>query len=142
MSSGSTSNGGGNSAGNWLGPSGNVNPQSPDYQAQYRQTLQSLQQLQQQLKGDPGTAKDIAALLQQIRQLDPYAYSNDPLLAQRIQSAVVSSMEQVELELRRKVEAGDGGGNIRAGGTEKVPPGYSDATAKYFEQLSKGAGKQ
>ena len=78
--------------------------------------------------------KDIAALLQQIRQLDPYAYSNDPLLAQRISAAVVTSMEQVELELRRKVELGDGGGNIRAGGTEKVPPGYSDATAKYFEQ--------
>jgi hypothetical protein len=131
-------NGGGNGAGNALGPNGRVNPQSPDYQAQYRQTLQSLQELQQQLKGDAATSKDIAALLQQIRQLDPYAYSNDPLLAQRIQSAVVTSMEQVEMELRHKVEETDPGGNIRAGGTEKVPPGYSDATAKYFEQLSKG----
>jgi hypothetical protein len=119
-----------------------VNPQSPDYQAQYRQTLQSLQQLQQQLKGDPATSKDVAALLQQLRQLDPYAYSNDALLAQRIQGAVVAGMEQVEMELRRKVEDTDPGGNIRAGGTEKVPPGYSDATAKYFEQLSKGTGKQ
>ena len=120
-----------------------MNPQSPDYQAQYRQTLQSLQQLQQQLKGDPATAKDIAALLQQIRQLDPYAYSNDPLLAQRIQAAVVANLEQVEMELRRKVEDNTGaGGNIRSPGTEKVPPGYSDATAKYFEQLSKTGGKQ
>jgi hypothetical protein len=134
-------NGGGNGAGNWLGPNGNVNPQSPDYQAQYRQTLQSLQQLQQQLKGDPATAKDIAALLQQIRQLDPYAYANDPLLAQRIQAAVVANVEQVEMELRRKVED-TGGGNIRSPGTEKVPPGYSDATAEYFKKLSKSTGKQ
>jgi hypothetical protein len=85
-------------------------------------------------------AKDVAGLLQQIRQMDPYAYANDPLLAQRIQSAVVANVEQVEMELRRKVEDTDPGGNIRAGGTEKIPPGYSDATAKYFEQLSKSAG--
>ena len=141
MGAGSPLNSGGNGAGNFLGPNGNVNPQSPDYQAQYRQTLQSLQQLQQQLKNDPSTAKDVAALLQQLRQLDPYTYSNDPVLAQRIQSAVVADMEQVEMELRRKVET-DAGGNIRAGGTEKIPPGYGDATAKYFEQLSKGTGKQ
>jgi hypothetical protein len=142
LGSGSSWNSGGNGAGYLLGPNGRVNPQSQDYQTQYRQTLQSLQQLQQQLKGDPSTQKDIAALLQQIRQLDPYAYSNDPLLAQRIQAAVVANMEQVEMELRRKVEDSDGGGNVRASGGEKIPPGYSDATAKYFEQLSKGTGKQ
>jgi hypothetical protein len=119
-----------------------VNPQSQDYQTQYRQTLESLQQLQQQLKGDPSTQKDIAALLQQIRQLDPYTYSNDPLLAQRIQAAVVANMEQVEMELRRRVEDTEPGGNVRASGGEKIPPGYSDATAKYFEQLSKTGGKQ
>lgn len=134
-------NSGGYGAGNWLGPNGTVNPQSPDYQAQYRQTLQSLQQLQQQLKGDPATAKDIAALMQQMRQLDPYAYANDPLLAQRIQAAVVANVEQVEMELRRKVEDTNGG-NIRSPGTEKVPPGYSDATAEYFKKLSKTTGKQ
>ena len=98
--------------------------------------MQSLQQLQQQLKADPAAARDIAALLQQMRQLDPFAFSNDPLLAQRIQAAVVANVEQVELELRRKVEETDGG-NIRSPGTEKVPPGYSDATAEYFKKLSK-----
>jgi hypothetical protein len=127
-------NGGGNAYGNWQG--GAVNPQGPDYQAQYRNTVQSLQQLQQQLKNDPATAKDIAALLQQLRQLDPFTYANDPLLAQRIQAAVVANVEQVELELRRKVEETNGG-DIRSPGTEKVPPGYSDATAEYFKKLSK-----
>jgi hypothetical protein len=136
------SNRGGIGTSDMLGPSGFVNPNSQDYQAQYRQTLQSLQQLQQQLKGDPATQKDVTALLQQMRQLDPYAYSNDPLLAQRIQAAVVSSMEQVEMELRRRVEETDAGGNVRASSGQKIPPGYSDATAKYFEQLSKGSGKK
>ena len=136
------SNHGGVGTGDWLGPNGFVNPNGQDFQAQYRQTMQSLQQLQQQLKGDPATQKDVNALLQQLRQMDPSAYSNDPLLAQRIQSAVVTSMEQVELELRRRVEDTDPGGNVRASSGQKIPPGYSDATAKYFEQLSKGTGKQ
>ena len=137
-------NGGGNNAGNWFGPNGNVNPQGPDFQAQYHQTMQTLQQLQQQLKNDPAMAKDIAALMQQMRQLDPFANSNDPLLAQRIssaQAAVLANVEQVEMELRRKVEETTGG-NIRSPGNEKVPPGYSDATAEYFKKLSQtGTGK-
>ena len=28
-------------SGNWLGPGGNVNPQSPDYQAQYRHSYRA-----------------------------------------------------------------------------------------------------
>ena len=77
--------------------------------------------------------------MQQMRQLDPFALSNDPLLAQRIQAAVANveaNVEQVEMELRRKVEETTGG-NVRSPGTEKVPPGYSDATAEYFKKLSK-----
>jgi hypothetical protein len=131
---GNTNGGGANGPGNFWG--GAINPQGPDYQAQYRSTMQSLQQLQQQLKNDPATARDVAALLQQLRQLDPYTYANDPLLAQRIQAAVVANVEQVEMELRRKVEDTNGG-NTRSPGTEKVPPGYSDATAEYFKKLSK-----
>jgi len=128
----------GNGPGNWLGPNGLVNPQGPDYQAQYRQTMQSLNQLQQQFRNDPDTSKAIAGLMQQMRQLDPFANSNDPLLAQRIQSAqaaVMANVEQVEMELRRKVEDTTGG-NIRSPGNEKVPPGYSDATREYFKKLS------
>jgi len=132
-------NNGGYGGADRLGPNGYVNPQSPDYQAQYRQTFQALQQLQQQLKGDPSTEKDIAALLQQIRQLDPFAYSNDPLLAQRIQAAVVANVEQVEMELRRKVDDTTGG-NVRSPGNEPIPPGYGDATAEYFKKLSASTG--
>jgi hypothetical protein len=135
-SGGSLGNGGNWNGGNYLGPNGRLNPQSPDYQTQYRQTLQSLQQLQQGLKGDPAMQKDITQLMQQMRELDPVAYGNDPVLAERIQAAIVANVEQVEMELRRKVEDTNGG-NIRSPGSEKVPPGYSEATAEYFKKLSK-----
>jgi hypothetical protein len=57
------------------------------------------------------------------------------MLSQRIQAAILPAAEQVEMELRRKVE--DTGGSVRSPGTEKVPPGYSGATAEYFKKLSK-----
>src|ERR1017187_8963603 len=130
-----------NGGANYGGP-GVVNPQArlgdlqvPDYQTQYRNTMQSLQQLQQQYRNDPATAHDIGQLIQQLRQLDPYTYANDPMLSQRIQAAVLPTAEQVEMELRRKVD--ETGGSVRSPGTEKVPPGYSGATAEYFKKLSK-----
>jgi hypothetical protein len=137
---GGGSNGGaynGGYGGNYGGP-GVVNPQARlgDLQVpEYRNTLQSLQQLQQQYRNDPATAHDIAQLIQQLRQLDPYTYANDPMLSQRIQAVILPAAEQVEMELRRKVE--EAGGSVRSPSTEKVPPGYSGATAEYFKKLSK-----
>jgi len=42
--------------------------------------------------------------LRDLQRLDPYTYANDPLLAERIHAALMSGVEQVEMELRRKVE--------------------------------------
>ena len=95
------------------------------------------------LKGQSG-ARDWRPkwkLIRDLRTLGPMHYTNDPLLNERIQAALANE-EQVEMELRRKVEATDAGGNVRSSSGEIIPPGYSDATAKYFEQLSKTGGKQ
>jgi hypothetical protein len=63
--------------------------------------------------------------------------ANDPLLAERIHAALVSGVEQVEMELRRKVEETTGNGSVRSSGGETVPQGYADAVAEYFRKLSK-----
>jgi hypothetical protein len=98
--------------------------------------MQTLTQLQQQLKDDPGTAKDIQELMRDLRQFDPFTNSNDPLLNERIQSAL-AGVEQVEMELRRKVDDTTAGGSVRSPGGEKVPQGYADAVAEYYRKLSK-----
>ena len=98
--------------------------------------MQTLTQLQQQLKDDPGTAKDIQELIRDLRQFDPFTNSNDPLLNERIQSAL-AGVEQVEMELRRKVDDTTAGGSVRSPGGEKVPQGYADAVAEYYRKLSK-----
>ena len=52
----------------------------------------------------PARPADIRTLIEQLRQIDPYAYANDPLLGERIQAALTTGVEQVEMELRRKVD--------------------------------------
>jgi hypothetical protein len=95
-----------------------------------------MQLQQQQGKDDPDMARDIQSAIRDLRQFDPFHYTNDPLLTQRIQAAL-SGVEQIEMELRRKVDQGGAGGSIRSSGSEPVPQGYADAVAEYFRKLSK-----
>jgi hypothetical protein len=118
--------------GNWT--NGPVNPQQ--FQQTYRDAVQSLQQLQQGMRDDPNTARDIQGAIRDLRQLDPFALSNDPVLIQRI-AAALAGVEQVEMELRRKVEDTSGTGSVRSPGGEKVPQGYEDKVADYYRKLGK-----
>jgi hypothetical protein len=110
---------------------------SQQFQQNYRETLQSLQQLQQQMRDDPNTARDIQGLIRDLRQFDPSNSSNDPTLYERIQAAI-AGVEQVEMELRRKVEdSTPGAGSVRSPGGERVPQGYEDKVADYYRKLGK-----
>jgi hypothetical protein len=131
---------GGAGGANWIGNGvrgryndGPIRPE--DVEASARRTEASLQQLQQQLKDDPNMQRDIQGLVRDLRQFDPLHYTDDPLLNQRILAAM-ASVEQVEIELRRKLDQ-SGGGAVRSPGSEPVPQGYSDAVADYFRKLSK-----
>jgi hypothetical protein len=111
---------------------GPVNPR--DFQGTWRDTLQGLQQIEQQMRDDPNTARDIQSLVRDLRNLNPYAGSNDALLTERI-AATLGNLEQVEMELRRKVDD-TAGTSVRSPGSEPVPQGYQDAVADYFRKLS------
>jgi hypothetical protein len=123
---------GGYNGGPWT--DGPVRPQ--DFQNTYRDTMQTLMQLQQQLRDDPNTQRDIQGLIRDLRNWDPFTRSNDPILNERIQAAL-AGIEQVEMELRRKVDDTTAGGNIRSPGGEVIPPGYQDKVAEYYRRLSK-----
>jgi hypothetical protein len=68
--------------------------------------------------------------------MNPYTYANDPLLADRINQALMGNVQQLEMELRRKVEEQNGSGSVRSPGNEKVPAGYADKVADYYRKLS------
>ena len=116
---------------------GPVRPE--DFQNNYTQTLQTLRQLEQQAQGnDPAMVKDLQNLIRDMQRLNPNTYANDPLLAERIQATLMGGIQQVEMELRRKVEDANGTGSVRSPGGEKVPQGYQDKVADYYRKLSKG----
>ena len=126
--------------GNYGDPRTGPQPVRPeDFQNNYTQTLQTLRQLEQQAQGnDPAMAKDLQSLIRDMQRLNPNTYANDPLLADRIQATLMGGIQQVEMELRRKVEDANGTGSVRSPGGEKVPPGYQDKVADYYRKLSKG----
>jgi hypothetical protein len=132
------------------GAGGNRDPNAPrlgggreapvrpeDIESSSRDAFESLGRLEPQLRDDPATARDIQSLMRDLRSFDPRHFADDPLLSQRIQAALAGA-EQVEMELRRKVDALDGGGSVRSPAGERVPQGYQDAVADYFRKLSKG----
>jgi hypothetical protein len=123
--------------GAWNGgayPNGPVRPE--DFQQNYRNTLQALQQLQQATGNDPAMAKDVQNLIRDMQRMNPFNYANDPLLTERIQ-ATLAQVEQVELELRRKVDESSNGGSVRSPGSDRVPQGYEDKVAEYRRKLAK-----
>jgi len=117
-------------------PGGPVRPE--DFQNTYRNTMQSLRQLEQQAQADPAMAKDIQTLMRDLQRLDPLQpYANDPLLAERIHAALMSGVEQVEMELRRKVEETTGNGSVRSPGGRDRPAKATPTPCEYFRKLSK-----
>jgi hypothetical protein len=137
----------GNRIGNVWGPYGGLGTNDPNlyaggyvdprgFERNYKDTLEQLQALQGQLQSDPNTARDLQALVREMQRLNPFSYANDPELSSRIQAAMIADVQQVELELRRKVDEA-GGGSIRSAGNETPPPGYADKVADYFKRLSK-----
>jgi hypothetical protein len=119
----------------WTGQGVPVRPE--DFTQQYTQTLQALRQLEQAGHGDPNTIRDIQNLIRDMQRLNPYTYANDPLLAERIQATLMGGVQQVEMELRRKVEEANGAGSVRSPGGDKVPQGWEGSVAEYFRKLSK-----
>jgi len=112
-------------------------PRPEDFTNQYNQTLGALRQLEQASQGDPNMARDLQNLIRDMQRLNPYTYANDPLLAERIQATLMGNVQQVEMELRRKVEESNGTGSVRSPGGDKVPQGWEGSVAEYWRKLSK-----
>jgi hypothetical protein len=87
---------------------------------------------------NPDLDRDLQDALTELRKYDPARIGDDPLLAERIRNTVLPAIEQLELQLRRKLESKDAG-QVRTSSNERVPQGYADSVAEYFRRLSKGA---
>ena len=101
----------------------------------YRETMRDLGRLRENVGQNPEIARDVTDLVREMGRIDPARFGDDPLLAARINSQIVAGLEQIELQLRRKVEEQEGG-NVRSGASEPAPAGYSKSVAEYYKKLS------
>ena len=104
-------------------------------QREYEETVRQLNRMQQSVRSDPATAKDIQQLLNEVGRLDPRRFNADPARLAQLEQKLFAEVEQAELILRRKID--EANGSIRTSAPQDVPPGYSDAVAEYFRRLSR-----
>jgi len=92
--------------------------------------------MRQEMRDQPDVERELQDALKELQKYDPAKLANDPLLQARIQNTVLPAIEQLELQLRRKLE-GNNAGQVRSTAAENAPQGYADAVAEYFRRLSK-----
>jgi hypothetical protein len=100
----------------------------------YDDTIREMARMQQSVRSDPATAKEMQDLMRQLQTLDPRRFAADPARLAALEQQILAEVEQAELILRRNLD--NAGGNVRTTPEDSIPPGYSDAVAEYFRRLS------
>ena len=109
-------------------------PADPNEMA--RNAARDLNDMRQLFKDNPDVQKQITDVEHELQKLTIGEIAT-PELQQRLNREILPNLEALEVKLRRQVEE-QGGGQVKSGATDKVPPGFSDAVAEYFRKLSKG----
>jgi hypothetical protein len=99
-----------------------------------RQALRDLTQLRQQFSAPGDMSRDISDAIRQLDRIEKLPLAG-PEMDARIRREILPSLEQIELQLRRKVEESKPG--ARNPSAERIPSGYADRVADYFRRLSR-----
>ncbi|HEX4150101.1 MAG TPA: hypothetical protein VHY20_13975 [Pirellulales bacterium] len=105
-----------------------------DPESDFEQTVNTLNQLNQNVQSDPEVARQVKQLEAEMRRLDPRRFPGNPALLEQLHNQVLSDVDNLELQLRRNSD--DQKSQIRSGAPMTVPAGYQDAVADYFRRLS------
>ncbi len=109
--------------------------QPANAEAAFGEIVRDLGRLRSSVSDDKDLSREIGDLQRRVQQLDPRNPGNDPRLSSVIGSQVLAEVDEVELLLRRKLDAKDG--SVRSVNPRNTPTGYADAVAEYYKRLSK-----
>jgi hypothetical protein len=112
-------------------------PNPADTQRQIDQGLNLLNQVRAVVQDSPEARQQLQSLIEQMRNLDPKRFPGNPALVEQMHQQLVSTVDALELQLRRQLEE-NRGGTIRNTDPAKVPAGYQDSVAEYYRKLSGG----
>jgi len=128
-----------NTGNNRYGRQGAPAPVKPSYaddsERTFQQSMRDLNELRHMVQNDPQAAKEVADLVRRMQQLDPKRFPGNPAMVERMQREVLSSVDKLELVLRR--EGAPSG--ARGGKASAVPTEYQESVADYYRRLSKNS---
>jgi hypothetical protein len=113
-------------------------PNPADAQRQIDQGLNLLNQVRAVVQDSPEARQQLQSLIDQMRNLDPSRFPGNPALVEQMHQQLLSNVDALELQLRRKLDEKQGG-TIRNPDPAKIPAGYQDSVAEYYRKLS-GSG--
>ncbi|WP_035957885.1 hypothetical protein [Bryobacter aggregatus] len=108
-------------------------------QQNFSQGLRDLEANRNRLGSTPEDQAEIQKLLREMAALDPNRFKGNPALVEQMRSQLLPVLEQLELKLRREMDAKEAGSQARSATPDRVPTGYADQVAEYFRRLSKGS---
>jgi len=110
-------------------------PKPGDTQREIEQGLNVLNQVRAAVEDTPEAKRELQSLIDQMRNLDPSRFPGNPGLVEQMHQQLVSGVDALELQLRRKLDENHGG-TIRNTDPAKIPAGYQDSVAEYYRKLS------
>jgi hypothetical protein len=119
-----------------VAPQGGPNP--ADTMRDIDQGVDLLNGVRAAVQDNPEARQQLQSLIEEMRNLDPKRFPGNPALVEQMRQKLVSEVDALELQLRRRLE-GNQGGTIRNTDPIRVPAGYQDSVAEYYRKLS-GAG--
>jgi outer membrane murein-binding lipoprotein Lpp len=105
------------------------------FRGELRRWTRDAEALRRMLQAQKIDAKEIDALLRNLRQLDDDRVYQDVEELARLQSQVTDSAKRIEYDLRRKLEGVDS--QILVSGSDEVPEQFRKVVEQYYRSLSK-----
>jgi hypothetical protein len=112
-------------------------PNPADTQREIDQGLNLLNQVRAAVQDSPEARQQLLSLIEQMRNLDPKRFPGNPALVEQMHQQLLSSVDALELQLRRQLDESRGG-TIRNADPAKIPAGYQGSVAEYYRKLSGG----
>jgi uncharacterized membrane protein YccC len=103
-----------------------------------QQGLSELAQLRKDVANDPEVQRQVQELITAMEHLDLRRFPGNPAMVEELHQRLLSGVDTLELQLRRKADD-KRPGQIRSADSLEMPPGYKDAVADYFRRLSTSA---
>ena len=97
--------------------------------------MRDIGRLRGSVTDDKDLSKEYQQLVKEAQQLDPKRWATNGQLNEVINGQLANAIDEVELLLRRKIDANDG--SVRSATPAKAPPGYAEAYREYTKRLSK-----